>query len=748
MIVKKLLIIGIFTCFLQAETLMHNGVSYETVVSPYTGRIWLDRNLGASRACISDDDDACGGYLYQWSRGNDGHQYKDSFTVDIRNISPVLNSSYIESRFVTSIDGDWMKDINNDGRHVSDWSKTDGSSICPKGFRVPLYEEFKLEYINSGKLDNPKIEHFLNLKNLKIRDQYGGTISRQIGEYASIWVNDYKGAIWDFANWHTNPTSGLSSGYGLPVRCIGDKGAIIGMSKVKEHSLEIFLASHIYNRKAEDLYKTYRVSFLGKTSNVMLVYYQNKPSSGFTAGIYKVLSGDQTGKYIISFGGTGAGDTTTEPNAMMPDVITDLNLLNFTKEDEQIRQTRLFLDSQDVDAILGGVDNEDIIISGHSLGGGLAQYASMYKGYKAITVNTAPVPISEESQSYITYGVTDIAKANFTTYLKYKDQITNFMVPLDPLTSMLYFVEAYETNRKNDTKRMDNVISALNGYSWFQTIQVADTLLSTPLFEAKYKKVQEYFIKDLAYVFADLTNDEFDDSKEIDTMAFYRAISYLKYKDLEGFISNMKLAYGIPSILKLENLIIGERLILPMDTPLIEAHLMQPFLDATSRYFGIFGSNALETKIDTDRDTINDTVEMYLKLNPEVKNTVKYVDTKEKNIDLLSGHLDGQSTLNDADIYIIKPSKSGTYTFYTSGNSDTVGKLYNSNYKILLEDDDSGNNYNFKITKHLNINETYYLKVSTFYSFDVASYLLTVKIPKSKYVTIPFGNDIVIVSPY
>ena len=32
-------------------SITHNGVTYGFVTSPYTGKVWLDRNLGAARVC-------------------------------------------------------------------------------------------------------------------------------------------------------------------------------------------------------------------------------------------------------------------------------------------------------------------------------------------------------------------------------------------------------------------------------------------------------------------------------------------------------------------------------------------------------------------------------------------------------------------------------------------------------------------------------------------------------------------------
>lgn len=376
--------------------------------------------------------------------------------------------------------------------------------------------------------------------------------------------------------------------------------------------------------------------------------------------------------------------------------------------------------------------NENRSITGHSLGGGLAQYASMYTDIRAVTINSAPVPISEESQSYVTYTAGDIAKADYTTYLRYKDQISNFMAPLDPLTSMLYFVEEYETNRQNDTKRIDNVINALNDYTWFKVIKAADQYLSMTGLAPVYASIKNVFIQDLAYLFGSYTNDKLDDSKSLDSIYFYKAIIDLKYKNIQGFIDNIKLAYGIPSIVKLQNLIMGERFILPMSTPLASAHLMQPFLDAISNYFGSSPAMATEVRVDTNGNGLSDTAEKKLNLIEDSTNAVDIIATESK-VNLKYGETDD---MFDSDIYIVKVKKTGLYTFSTKGSTDTIGNLYDANFKLLLTNDDiSSSNYNFKFSKQLYAGETYYLKVSGW--LDGGSYVLVAQFKEDKTVWTP-----------
>ena len=109
-----------------------------TVLSA-TGRIWMDRNLGASQVATSLTDVLSYGDYYQWGRLSDGHQLATSATTSTLSNSDVPgNSDFIISpccRF------DWLFNRNNNL-----WQGVNGiNNPCPAGFRLPTSAELQAE---------------------------------------------------------------------------------------------------------------------------------------------------------------------------------------------------------------------------------------------------------------------------------------------------------------------------------------------------------------------------------------------------------------------------------------------------------------------------------------------------------------------------------------------------------------------------------------------------------------------------
>ncbi len=140
-------VLGVVTNFILDDGgITHNGVKYDTVTSPYTGRVWLDRNLGASQVCTSATDTACYGDYYQWGRGHDGHQSSSSLTTATQatDVNSVGHGDFI----VGSLDWASVDGVGETRR--KNWFADGSSSLCPVGYRVPTFAEIKAELVDVG----------------------------------------------------------------------------------------------------------------------------------------------------------------------------------------------------------------------------------------------------------------------------------------------------------------------------------------------------------------------------------------------------------------------------------------------------------------------------------------------------------------------------------------------------------------------------------------------------------------------
>ncbi|MEA3290622.1 MAG: FISUMP domain-containing protein [Campylobacterota bacterium] len=186
-------IIADTTTYNNDGTITFKGLTYETITSQYTGKVWLDRNLGAKKSCQSysnfttkeayvESEQTCFGDYYQWGRAADGHE------------KAISEETTTKSSTLTP-------DHDNFIRFHSDWTSVDSSAtsrssnwdICPTGFRVPTYEELLSEF----KTPDENIERYkhneFKLANTGYRVTAIGTNEtssfRWIGEYGHYWTS-------------------------------------------------------------------------------------------------------------------------------------------------------------------------------------------------------------------------------------------------------------------------------------------------------------------------------------------------------------------------------------------------------------------------------------------------------------------------------------------------------------------------------------------------------------------------------
>ena len=114
------------------------------VTNTTTGKIWMDRNLGASRVATSSTDAEAYGDLYQWGRAADGHQIRTSGTTS------TLSSTDAPGNvgFILAPDSpyDWRSPQN-----PNLWQGENGvNNPCPSGFRIPTDAELDAERLSWG----------------------------------------------------------------------------------------------------------------------------------------------------------------------------------------------------------------------------------------------------------------------------------------------------------------------------------------------------------------------------------------------------------------------------------------------------------------------------------------------------------------------------------------------------------------------------------------------------------------------
>ena len=122
-----------------------NGITYT----------WMDRNLGASRAATSWQDESSFGCLYQWGRGNDGHANINWTTLAVNSSTSTKSATTNpgNSLFIlgstTILTDDWMTSTPNPETR---WQGVSGgiNNPCPAGYRVPTRNEMDATPLNSN----------------------------------------------------------------------------------------------------------------------------------------------------------------------------------------------------------------------------------------------------------------------------------------------------------------------------------------------------------------------------------------------------------------------------------------------------------------------------------------------------------------------------------------------------------------------------------------------------------------------
>jgi Fibrobacter succinogenes major domain (Fib_succ_major). len=209
-----------------------DGTPVYELVSP-SGRVWMDRNLGASQAATSNTDYLGYGSLYQWCRAADGHQlvsWTSSTTGTAVNGTTTMLSATTtpgHSLFIKNSNSpnDWISPQLNDGSLWWNGSTVGSNTPCPAGYHVPTYLEWASEqalFASYG--GNNAIGAYNMLKLNMAGDRWATSVFYDNGSKGFYWSSTTNGinAYCLFFDSSTALTGGNSRADGFCVRCIKD----------------------------------------------------------------------------------------------------------------------------------------------------------------------------------------------------------------------------------------------------------------------------------------------------------------------------------------------------------------------------------------------------------------------------------------------------------------------------------------------------------------------------------------------
>ena len=200
------------------------------VTNPTTGKIWMDRNLGASQVATYSTDYNAYGDLFQWGRLSDGHECinwtsstgsdgeeQNHETITLSSIDAPGHSDFI---LTPNIPSDW-RDPQNDNL----WQGVSGTNNpCPSGYRLPTEAEWQAELDSwstsdaAGAFASP-----LTLPMAGARSDQHGSFN-YVGSAGGYWcstVDDTHARSLYFNSFDVHMNS-MERGFGQPVRCIKD----------------------------------------------------------------------------------------------------------------------------------------------------------------------------------------------------------------------------------------------------------------------------------------------------------------------------------------------------------------------------------------------------------------------------------------------------------------------------------------------------------------------------------------------
>uniref|UniRef100_UPI004048026B hypothetical protein n=1 Tax=Algoriphagus sp. TaxID=1872435 RepID=UPI004048026B len=217
--------------FIGGKPVWSGSLPANTVVNATTGKIWMDRNLGATQVAASSTDHLAYGSLYQWGRGSDGHQiivWTSSTTSNgaeqINQPPPLSAIDAPGNDFILAPNSphDWRSPQKD-----TLWQGVSGvNNPCPTGYRIPTDVEWdaeRLSWGNSSQNDAGALASPLKLPMAGSRSYINGSLNDggSSGYYWSSTVSssDARGLAFHSSN---AGVYAYMRAFGFSVRCLKD----------------------------------------------------------------------------------------------------------------------------------------------------------------------------------------------------------------------------------------------------------------------------------------------------------------------------------------------------------------------------------------------------------------------------------------------------------------------------------------------------------------------------------------------
>ena len=208
------------TCTLNLTSLCNfAATTINDVTNPTTGRIWMDRNLGANNVALSSTSQNAYGDFFQWGRAADNHQCRTSpTTATLSSVDQPAHGNFI---LAANNPNDWRSPQN-----ANLWQGVSGvNNPCPIGYRLPTETE-----INSERLSwttSNSAGAFASVLKLVVagdRDENNGGYNQNltVGSEGGYWTSTVNGTESRAMEISSNSASFSSRNRasGFSVRCI------------------------------------------------------------------------------------------------------------------------------------------------------------------------------------------------------------------------------------------------------------------------------------------------------------------------------------------------------------------------------------------------------------------------------------------------------------------------------------------------------------------------------------------------